>query len=82
MTVYSKKKKKKKKLEHFSHNEAFPLCSSKHLLLCANSTFFTTEIMNKCIKMGITAFKFVIWGGKLAVLQSEITFYGSANALP
>ena len=31
--------------------------------------------MNKCIRIGITAFKFVIWGGKSAVLQSQITFY-------
>ena len=36
--------------------------------------------MNKCIRMGITAFIFVILGGKLAVLQSQITFYGSADA--
>ena len=32
--------------------------------------------MNKCIRMGITAFKFVIWEGKSAVLRSQITFYG------
>ena len=37
--------------------------------------------MNKCIRMGITAFKFVIWGGKLAVSQSQITFYGDALIL-
>ena len=35
--------------------------------------------MNKCIRMGITAFKFVIWGGKSAVLRSEISFYGDAS---
>ena len=38
--------------------------------------------MNKCIRMGITAFSFVIWGGKSAVLWSQITFYGFANASP
>ena len=27
--------------------------------------------------MGITAFKFVIWGGKSAVLWLQITFYGT-----
>ena len=32
--------------------------------------------------MGITAFKIVIWGGKSAVLRSQITFYGSADASP
>ena len=32
--------------------------------------------------MGMTAFKFVIWGGKLAVLQSQITFYGSTDVSP
>ena len=32
--------------------------------------------MNKYIRMGITAFKFFIWGGKSAVLRSEISFYG------
>ena len=36
--------------------------------------------MNKCIRMGITAVKFVIWGGKLAVLWSQIMFYGDADA--
>ena len=49
----------------------------------ANSTFFQQKKkMNKCIRMGITAFKFVIWGGKSAVLRSQITFYDSADALP
>ena len=38
--------------------------------------------MNKCIRRGITAFKFVIWGGKLVVLRWQITFYGSADASP
>ena len=46
------------------------LHSSQHLSFCVNSTFFLTEKMSKCIRMGITAFKFVIWGGKSAVLQS------------
>ena len=32
--------------------------------------------------MGITAIKFVIWGGKSAVLRSQITFYGSADVSP
>ena len=29
--------------------------------------------------MGITAFKFVIWGSESAVLRSPITFYGSPD---
>ena len=29
---------------------------------------------------GISAFKFVIWGGNSVVLQSEISFYGNATA--
>ena len=37
--------------------------------------------MNKCIRMGITVFKFVIWGGKAEILLSQLTFYGSANTL-
>ena len=36
--------------------------------------------MNKGIH--VTAFKFVIWGGKSAVLRSEISFYGDASAEP
>ena len=28
---------------------------------------------------GITAFKFVIWGGKSGVLRLEISFYGDAD---
>ena len=35
--------------------------------------------MNKCIRMGINAFKFPFLGaggGKFTVLQSEISFYG------
>ena len=31
------------------------------------------------IRMGLTAFKFVIWEGKSAVLRSEISFYGDAK---
>ena len=46
-------------------------------LLCANNTFFSTKQMNKCIRMGIPAFKIVIWGGKSLVLWSQIMFYGS-----
>ena len=38
--------------------------------------------MNKCIRIGITAFKFVIWGIKSAVLRSQIMVYGSADASP
>ena len=43
---------------------------------------FFNRKMNKCIRMGITAIKFVIWGGKSAVLRSQITFYGSADVSP
>ena len=38
--------------------------------------------LNKCIRMGITAFKCVIWGGKSTFLWSQITFYGSTDASP
>ena len=38
--------------------------------------------MKKCIRMGITVLKIVIWGGKTSVLRSQISFYGSADALP
>ena len=57
------------------------LRSSHHMSLCANSTFFSTETkMNKCIRMGIIAFKFVIWGGRLiGGLRSEISFYGDTR---
>ena len=57
------------------------LRSSQHLSLCANSTFFQQKMKN-CIRMGITAFKFVIWGGKSAVLRLQIMFYGSADVSP
>ena len=33
----------------------------------------------KCIKMGITVLKIVIWGGKSSVLWLQIAFYGSAG---
>ena len=48
----------------------------------AISTYFQQKKMNKCIRMGITTFKFVIWGGKSVVLLSQITFFGSADASP
>ena len=34
------------------------------------------------INYGITAFKSVIWGGKSAVLRSEISFYSDTPAEP
>ena len=43
---------------------------------------FSTEKMNTCIRMGITAFKLVIWWGKSEVLRLQIMFYGSADASP
>ena len=36
----------------------------------------------KYIRIGITIFKFVIWGGISSDIRSEIMFYGSANASP
>ena len=36
--------------------------------LCAHSTVFLTNQMNKCIRMGITAFKIVICRGKVLFL--------------
>ena len=38
--------------------------------------------VKKYIRMGITIFKFVIWGGISSDIRSEIMFYGSANASP
>ena len=40
------------------------------------------ENVKKCIRLGITALKIVIWGSKLLVLWSQIVFYGFAGALP
>ena len=37
--------------------------------------------MNKSIRKGITTFKIVIWGGKLSVLHSEVTFYCHKNKI-
>ena len=41
-----------------------------------------SEDPDQLLIKGITAFKFGIWGGKSAVLRSQITFYGSADASP
>ena len=38
--------------------------------------------LQKCIRMRITVFKIFIWGGISSDICSEITFYGSARALP
>ena len=35
----------------------------------------------KCIRMGITVLKIVIWKGKLSALLSQIVFYGSTDVL-
>ena len=35
--------------------------------------------INRCIRMGITVLKTVIWGGKLSALCSHIAFYGLAD---
>ena len=47
--------------------------------LCSQFNALTGHLQN--IK-GITAFKFVIWGGKSVVLRSEILFYGDTSAKP
>ena len=47
------------------------LRSSQNLSLCANSTFFQQKKMNKCIRMGITSFKFVIWGKSVVLRSAE-----------
>ena len=36
--------------------------------------------MNKCIRMGMTVLKIVIWRGILLVLWPQIVFYGSTGA--
>ena len=57
------------------HWLAFGFTHLTVLVVFANSTFlFQQKKMNKCIRMGITAFKFVTWGGKSAVLRPQITF--------
>ena len=38
--------------------------------------------VEKYIRMGITIFPFVIWGGISSDIRSEIMFYGSADASP
>ena len=42
---------------------------------------FETKL-HKCIRIGITIFKFFIWGGISSDIRSEIMFYGSARASP
>ena len=42
---------------------------------------FERETEEKCIRMRITVLKIVFWGGKSSVLWSQITFYGSVDAL-
>ena len=36
---------------------------------------------SKMVKLGITVFKFVIWGGISSNIRSEILFYGDASEL-
>ena len=38
--------------------------------------------VKKYIRMGITIFQFVIWGGISSDIRSEIMFYGSTDASP
>ena len=38
--------------------------------------------MKKCIRIGITVIKIVIWEGKSSVLRAQIAFYGSPDASP
>ena len=42
---------------------------------------FETKL-ERCIRMAITIFKILIWGGISSDIRSEITFYGSARASP
>ena len=46
------------------------------------ATFLFETKLKKCIRIGITIFKVFIWGGISPDIRSEITFYGSARALP
>ena len=43
---------------------------------------FSMFVVKKYIRMGITIFKFFIWGGISSDIRSEIMFYGSADASP
>ena len=45
-------------------------------------TVFLREKKLKCIRMGITIYKILIWGGISSDIRVEITFYGSAYASP
>ena len=42
---------------------------------------FDTKLQ-KCIRMGITLFKIIMWGGISSDIGLEITFYGSPRASP
>ena len=56
---------------------------SCHSLPFADSRRAVVSFWRKNVhNLGITAFKFVILGGKSAVLRSEISFHGDASAEP
>ena len=46
------------------------------------ATFQFELKLQKCIRMGITIFKYLIWGGISLDICSEIMFYGSPHASP
>ena len=52
------------------------------LTFCEKQCIFSLFIVKKYIRMGITIFKFFIWGGISSDIRLEIMFYGSADASP
>ena len=54
----------------------------KALSMGAKQYTLKGENVKKFIRMVITVFKIVIWGGKSSVLWSTIAFYGYAGAPP
>ena len=53
---------------------------ARHAHISRKTKHFSMFIVKKYIRMGITIFKFFIWGGISSNIRSEIMFYGSANA--
>ena len=73
-------------VKHFM-TYSFPLaevwfCCTTLFALSAMKYTLKDEIVKKCLIMGITKLTNVIWGSKLSVLYSQISFYGFAVTPP
>ena len=60
----------------------FHACTIKISFLLYFAIIGWTINVKKYIRMGITIFQFVIWGGISSDIRSEIMFYDSADASP